>query len=621
MKKEELRKIAALVRQYIWKMIYLAGSGHPGGSLSCVEILVALYFGGILKYDPKNPKWPKRDRFVLSKAHACPTLYTILSLAGFFLEEELWNLRKLGSILQGHPDMKSTPGVEMSSGRLGQGLSFGCGIALGVRGLGENSRIYVLIGDGESQKGQIKEAAVDASVKKLSNLCAILDCNKYQIDGSTKRVDKTDPEKLWKAYGWNVISCDGHDFKQLFDAFAQAKAYKIGPTIIIARTVKGKGIPPAEHDKIRFHGKAPTKQEFEETTGGLERACSGYTKEDAKKLIPPRKTAKIRPVKPFITPEKSHYGIGEMIPTRLPFGIYLHKLAHDKRIWFGSADLTDSCQLGKLKETYPDQYIPCGITEAHLASLASGLTTLGIFPWIATFDVFSEEMSSQITMAAYMQLPVVFVYTHAGLGVSKDGDSHQSKVEPIKIRDLPNMLYFEPADANETEGLMSEIVRLAQQGKGPFYLRLTRHALPVLDRGLNPKPEQGAYVIREAENPKIILVGSGAGVAQIIEAHNKLSKEDIPSRVINATRLDLVGEGKTPLLDFLVPNVPVITVQDASLYCLGDAVSRVITSQGLPIKVVPLGISGFGQSGEVEELYRHYGFDAESIAAKAKEVI
>ncbi len=254
-----LKEIARDVRALIIKMLAKAGSGHPGGSLSAVEILTTLYFS-VMRHDPCNPSWPERDRFHLSKGHACPVLYAVLSKAGYFEERHLWTLRQLGSMLQGHADRK-TPGVEMSTGSLGQGLSISLGMALASRVSKIPYRVYCLLGDGEIQEGNVWEAAMAAAHYNVGNLCAILDYNKFQIDGSVDEVMSIEPiEDKWKAFGWNTVVIDGHDINDLISAFEHAKEMKKKPTIIIARTVKGKGVSFMEH-VVDFHGRAPSPEE------------------------------------------------------------------------------------------------------------------------------------------------------------------------------------------------------------------------------------------------------------------------------------------------------------------------------------------------------------------------
>jgi len=257
----ELKSIAQELRRDIVKMTFIAGSGHPGGSLSEIDILTALYLR-VLHHDPNTPTWPDRDRFILSKGHACPGLYTVLAHCGYFPREELWTFRKMSSRLQGHAHTM-TPGVEMNSGSLGQGLSFGIGCALAARLDKRSYQVYVLLGDGECDEGQVWEAAMAAPHYKLHNLTAIVDRNRIQNDRFTSEVIELEPlARKWRAFGWRVLEIDGHDFTQILRAIDVAQRVQRRPTAIIAHTVKGKGVSFMENNPD-FHGRAPNKEEYE----------------------------------------------------------------------------------------------------------------------------------------------------------------------------------------------------------------------------------------------------------------------------------------------------------------------------------------------------------------------
>ena len=258
---EELETRARQVRRLVIQMLAKAASGHPGGSLSAADLVTALY-ANVLRFDPANPRWPQRDRFHMSKGHCCPVWYAVLALHGFFPQEELFTLRQRGSILQGHPDRK-TPGVESASGSLGQGLAIALGMSLAARIDKLDYRVYCLLGDGELQEGSVWEAAMACAHFSCDNLCAIVDANGCQIDGRCEDVMGLEPlAAKWQAFGWQVIEINGHDFKQILAAYAQAQTIKNKPTVIIARTVKGKGVSFME-GVVGFHGRAPTADEAE----------------------------------------------------------------------------------------------------------------------------------------------------------------------------------------------------------------------------------------------------------------------------------------------------------------------------------------------------------------------
>lgn len=264
---EELKSIAKKIRYLSVEMIGRAGSGHPGGSLSIADILTALYFSK-LKINPKNPNWQERDRFVLSKGHACPALYAALALKGFFPEKELETFRKLGSRLQGHPDRKC-PGVEAPTGSLGHGFSQAIGIALAGKLDNTKWRAYVLLGDGECDEGSVWEGAMCAAKFKLDNITAILDRNEVQLDGPTEKVMPLEPlADKWRAFNWNVIEINGHDFNEIFSALEKAEKTKGKPTIIIAHTIKGKGVSFME-GKAEWHGNAPKGEELKQALEAL----------------------------------------------------------------------------------------------------------------------------------------------------------------------------------------------------------------------------------------------------------------------------------------------------------------------------------------------------------------
>ncbi len=268
---DELLTMCKSVRTDILTMINIAGSGHPGGSLSATEIMTALYFGDVMRVDPQNPEWEDRDRFILSKGHVAPVVYSVLARKGFFPLKELKTLRKFGSILQGHPHKQSTPGLDCSSGSLGQGLSVSNGIAIGFKKQNKDNRVYCLMGDGELQEGQVWEAVMTAAQHKLDNVCAIVDYNHVQLDGTTEDIkDLGDLVEKWHAFGWNVIEVDGHDIAAVLKAFNMAAAFKGKPSVLIANTVKGKGVSFMENDS-NWHGTAPNadqlKSALEEVNG------------------------------------------------------------------------------------------------------------------------------------------------------------------------------------------------------------------------------------------------------------------------------------------------------------------------------------------------------------------
>ncbi|MDD6395842.1 MAG: transketolase [Acutalibacteraceae bacterium] len=276
--KKQLSMKACKVRQHIIEGTFNAKSGHPGGSLSAADVITYLYFKE-MNVDPSNPKWEDRDRFVLSKGHAAPALYGVLALKGFFPEDEIKNLRKPSGFLQGHPDMKGTPGVDMSTGSLGQGVSCAVGMALAGKAAGKSYRVYSVLGDGEIQEGQVWEAAMFAAHKKLDNLMIFVDNNNLQIDGTMEEVNSPYPiPEKFAAFGWHTIEIDGHDFEQLEKAVNEAKSVKDKPTAVIMHTVKGKGVSFMEN-QVGWHGVAPNAEQYENAMNELKAQYSALEAE------------------------------------------------------------------------------------------------------------------------------------------------------------------------------------------------------------------------------------------------------------------------------------------------------------------------------------------------------
>ena len=272
---EELKQMAATIRCEIIEMICTAGAGHPGGSLSAADVVTALYFR-VMRVDPQKPEWPDRDRFILSKGHACPVWYVALAEKGYFDKSHLKTLRRLGSILQGHPDMNKTPGIDMTAGSLGHGLSAGLGMALSGKLQQKEFHVWVIIGDGESQEGSIWEAAMSAPKWKLDNLTVIMDRNNLQNDSYVDDIMPIEPiTDKWRAFGWNVLDIDGHDMAAIVQALETAKACKNQPTIVIARTIKGKGVSYMEN-VCEWHGKAPSEEQAEVALKEIRR-CNSET--------------------------------------------------------------------------------------------------------------------------------------------------------------------------------------------------------------------------------------------------------------------------------------------------------------------------------------------------------
>lgn len=633
-----LKDIAARVRYDVIRSTGRAGSGHPGGSLSSAEILTSLYFG-VLEYDPRNPSWADRDRFVLSKGHAAPALYSVLAQAGYFEEDELDSLREFGSILQGHPDMRKTPGVEMSTGSLGQGSSAGAGMATAAYLNDKDYEVYVLEGDGECQEGQHWEAVEHSAALGLGNLYTIVDFNGLQIDGRVEEVAPGRLEDKFGAFGWDVLSVDGHSFPDIFDAFEKTRNDR--PSAIIAYTKKGKGVSFME-DKAEWHGKAAKEDLLEKALKETREKGKKVREDDFRKFVEGQRSLGIEkqpaqiPRPTGYEPKKSDYSVGEEVKIRDGFGDYINELFKTyPSIVTLCADLTESTRGKRLEDKHGTfsvrkieteymkgsprgKHVRFGLREAHKVPFAAGLATCGKRPIILDFDVFYNKMTDQIRQSiAQPRLPVVMYATHSGVGVEQDGFSHQSIIVPVTMAHMPNVECYEPCSASE----LQEQLDLIMESNKPSYVRTTRQSVPEIERDYEITPGRGVYPVKEIEEPDVVLIGSGAMVYNVLEAGENLEKKGIDAKVLNINNYG-AAYSKTHLEEEISPNTGVVTAHDAAPSCLRDIVNRRLSrSPRHNNSVVSLGIEGFGESGDKKALYRKYNLDVEGISDAAEQII
>ena len=460
---DELRKAAEEMRAINMIDIFAAGSGHPGGTLSIMDIAAALYLR-VLNHDPTDPAWPDRDRVFWSTGHKAPALYVALGKAGYFPLEDTVLLRQLGSGFEGHPNWLELPGVEISSGSLGQGLGVAVGNALAGRLLGRPYRVYCIMGDGEQQEGSVWEAAMAAGHYKLGNLCGIIDKNDLQIDGWVRDVMNVDPlAEKYRAFNWNVLEIDGHDMDKILEAFERARAQDHLPTLIIAHTVKGKGVPFMENE-AGWHGVAPNREQFEKAivdlaTPSVPRArveallarAAEYEREVA------RKTRDALPA--FSRDYWWNAGPAmkvDMDPTRMGFGRGLEKAGEDERVVTLHADISGSIRITDFEAKHPERkhrVFSVGIAEQNMMEVAAGLAKEGLIPVTGTYGVFaSGRCWDQIrTTICYSNLNVKIAGAHGGISVGPDGATHQALEEISLMSILPNMHVLAPCDSLETE--------------------------------------------------------------------------------------------------------------------------------------------------------------------------
>ncbi len=639
-----LKKIAAHLRHEDIKAIATAGSGHPGGSLSIIELLSVLYFGKILKYDAKDPLWTDRDRLVLSKGHTCPGLYCGLAYAGFFPKEELSTLRKFGSRLQGHTDLNmKTPGVETCGGPLGQGLSVAVGMAIAAKMDQKKYKVYTIVGDGESAKGGITEAAKSAGVLKLDNMITFLDYNKVDQDGAVKDVLPCNFVQEWQSYGWATIHVDGSDVEKLHWAITEAHQIQEQdhvPVMILLDTIKGAGITfmadAARRGDSSWHGVAPKGADYERA---IQEALAQITVLDAQfpgsvdsyisslQLTAVEKEECTVPLQQHVDAAPAVIPFEQPSATRDAFGKYIVALGKaDSRVVCVTAGVGGSVKMDDFAKQFGTfsatnslgRFVQVGIAEANMAGVAAGLAYSGKKPWMATFDIFVKECLGVIRNSiCYAEADVKIIGTHAGLGVEWDGGSHQSTIVPSLMADLFRMESYEPADANETQ----EIMKLVYTENKAAYLRLTRQKLPLYSRSAIVHGT-GARVVKEVAHgvlPSIILLGSAAGLDLAMQAAVLLEKEGVPARVIDVFSLSHLNSDAFRKL--IPPGVPLVTVHDAHHKILAREVAYSLAQIGQGNKIVSIGMQEFGESGGLPDLYKKHGMDVASIVGKVKEIL
>ncbi len=636
-----LKKIAAQLRYETIKAIATAGSGHPGGSLSIIDVLTVLYFGKILKYDPQDPLWNDRDRLVLSKGHTCPALYCALAYAGFFPKEELATLRKFGSRLQGHTDLNfKTPGVETNGGPLGQGLSVALGMAIAAKIDQKKSRIYTIIGDGESAKGGITEAAKCAGVLKMDNMIAFLDYNKVDQDGVVKDVLPCNFVHEWQSYGWATIHVDGSDIEKIYGAIIEA--YNIQeqdyvPVMILLDTIKGAGISfmvdAARKGDASWHGVAPKGTDAERALrecGALLVVLDVQYPGDVNyyirsvQLSPNEKKDCTVPVHHSVTETPEIIPFYKPSATRDAFGKYIVALGKaDSRIVCVTAGVAGSVKMeefARLFGTFNAQkrigrFVQVGIAEANMAGVAAGLAYSGKKPWIATFDIFIKDCLGVIRNSiCYAGADVKIIGTHAGLGVEWDGGSHQSTIVPAIMNDLFRMECYEPADCIETQ----ELMKIMYQQNKAAYFRLSRQKLPIYEKEFYHYG-QGARLLRKSKNPVALLFGAGAGVELAVNAATQLEKQGITVSVLDVFSLSHLN---TDEFRRLIPKeTPLLTIHDAHHKILAREIAYSLAKTCHGNKIISLGMQEFGETGNVADLYKKHSMDVESIVEAVSNIL
>ncbi|MCD6249091.1 MAG: transketolase [candidate division Zixibacteria bacterium] len=647
----ELKLEAAQMRGLALISLCAAGSGHSGGTLGVMDIATALYLG-VARHDPDNPEWEDRDRIIWSAGHKAPALYVALAVTGYLDEKELVTLRQLNSRLQGHPHWRDLPGIEFSTGSLGQGLSLGVGVALAARQDSKDYRTFVIMSDGEQQEGSVWEAVMSAGNYRLGNLIAIVDKNRLQIDGRTDEIMNIEPlADKYRSFGWNTVEIDGHDLTALVETLEQARNRDDDskPIVIICNTVKGKGVSFME-DQVGWHGRPPNREQLGQALEELQVT----NKFDVDGLLGQAGKSQ-RKVEQQVADSMPIYSRNywwnatnkmrvDMEPTRFGFGRALEKNGDDERIVCIGADISDSICISDFYKNHPERrkrFISVGIAEQNATSLAAGLAKEGKLPVFGTYGVFSSTRNlDQLRVSVcYSNLNVLVVGAHGGVSVGPDGATHQELESMFQIPGLPNMHMGVPCDAIETEkmtrALLFDVV-------GPKYLRLAREATPLVTRIDTPFRFGEGLVFRlrresdrfvdafdvslaseyEDEQETLTIISCGPETAEALRAAYILKQElNIESRVLHLhTIKPLDNEAITRAA---TETKVVLTAEEHQVGGLGNRVAAVIAracggKDSMP-RFDMIGVEDrFGKTGPPWELVKEFGLAAEHIALKAK---
>jgi transketolase len=587
-----------------------AGSGHPTTCLSAAEI-VAVLFCAEMRFDPKNPRNPHADRFVLSKGHAAPILYAAWAEAGLFPREELLSLRRIDSDLEGHPTPRLSF-VDVATGSLGQGICAAVGIALNARRIRSDYRTYALLGDGEMAEGSVWEAANLAQFYGLDNLCAIVDVNGLGQSRATQfDHNMAEIERRWNAFGWHAIVVDGHDIKALLDAFESARTTKGRPTAIVARTIKGKGIKAIE-GKDGWHGKALKKGE--ETDKAIAELQAQLGPEDGPVRIASPSAGPPEAGEPdYSRMPPPAYKKGDQVATREAWGTALAALGGvDQRVVALDADVKNSTFSERFEKAHPDRFFECFIAEQAMVGAAMGLAARGAIPFPSTFACFLTRAADFIRMAGVSFSNVKFAGSHAGVSIGEDGPSQMALEDLAMMRAVPGCAVLYPCDGVSAERLIVEMAR----HKGPAYMRTSRPKTPVIYDAGESFEVGGSKVLRRGNNDEAVVVAAGVTVFEALKAYDQLKADGIGITVVDAYSVQPV-DAKTLVETARAAGGTIITVEDHyPAGGLGDAVSEAVAPAGFAVH--RLAVREMPRSGQPDELLDRYGINAGHIVAAVR---
>ncbi|PYR70788.1 MAG: transketolase [Acidobacteria bacterium] len=587
-----------------------AGSGHPTSCASAAEIVATLFFSE-MQYDPRNPQNPDNDRFVLSKGHAAPILYSAWAEVGLLKREDLLTLRRFDSDLEGHPTPRLSF-VDVATGSLGQGICAALGIALNARRIKSDYRTYALLGDGESAEGSVWEAAETAAHDSLDSLCGVTDVNGLGQSGpSIWNHDMEAYAAKWRAFGWHSLVVDGHDITALMHAFEEARATKGRPTMILARTLKGKGIPLVE-GKSGWHGKAFKKgPELDAVLKDLE---SQMLPEDEPAQPPDGPRTRRDMSRPQGGPKKGTVGtpaykLGDGVATREAYGAALAKLGDgDNRIVALDGDVKNSTFSEKFEEKHADRFFQNFIAEQVMVGSAMGLAARGAIPFPSTFAAFLSRAYDFIRMACISNVNIKLAGSHAGVSIGEDGPSQMALEDLAMMRAQPNMTVLYPCDAMSTERLLE----LMAYHPGPAYMRTSRPKTPVIYGPDEKFAIGGLKILRESAKDAATVIGGGITVFEALKAYDQLQKIGISIRVIDLYSLQPIDSRS--LLRCARETKRIITVEDH--YCaggIGDAVAACVSGSNFVVE--RLCVRDIPRSGTPEQLIDHYGISSRHIVS------
>jgi len=601
-----LHNVATRLRIDSVRSTSAAGSGHPSTCCSAAELVAALFFAE-MRYDPGDPHNPDNDRFVLSKGHGAPVLYAAWAEAGIISREDLLTLRRIDSDLEGHPTPR-LPWVDVATGSLGQGLCAGVGIALNARRIGSEYRTYVLLGDGETAEGAVWEAANVASHFSLDSLCGITDINGLGQSRPTQWGHDIDAHAArWRAASWHVVAIDGHDLAHVLAALDEARHTRGRPTMILAQTIKGKGISVME-GKEGWHGKAlKSGPELDKALAELE---AQLVKEEEPLPPPSPPRAVSRPAARRGSVSAPSYAKGDTVATREAFGAALARLgAVDDRIVALDGDVGNSTFSEKFEQQCPDRFYQCYIAEQVMIGAAMGLAARGAIPFPSTFAAFLTRAADFIRMAAISNVNVKMAGSHAGVSIGEDGPSQMALEDLAMMRAQPNIVVLYPGDAVSTDRL---VVAMADH-RGPAYMRTSRPKTPVIYGADESFPIGGLKVLRQSASDAVTVVGAGVTLFEALKAYDELARQGVHIRVIDLYSVQPI-DSATLVNCARETKGRVITVEDHyAAGGIGDAVAAAIAADGFTVE--RLAVREIPRSGTPEQLLDRYGISSRHIVA------